>query len=165
MAGLSNEVSMYLSFPALHSWTAHNKNIPLPDIVSCIWSALKNTQEVLGMCVKLKFPYKRHAFLTAFYCVFIMFLMRKWTSSCQSYDYNDCNNYNMKPQSQACKKLFPHSGHLQIGMRAKKSTKQGALAAICLHPECGKSSSDGSSAFYSGYNHRDGYHMSSYLYW
>ena len=77
------------------------------------------------MCVKLKFPYKRHAFLTAFYCVFIMFLMSKWTSSCQSYDYNDCNNYNMKPQSQASKKLFPHSGHLQIGMRAKKSTKQG----------------------------------------
>lgn len=73
------------------------------------------------MCVKLKFPYKRHAFLTAFYCVFIMFLMRKWTSSCQSYDYNDCNNYNMKPQSQAFFSAFRSSANWNEGKKINKA--------------------------------------------
>ena len=74
-----------------------------------------------------------------YFTVFSLFIMHKWTPSCQS-SHNDCNNYGMKPQSHKpvtttttfyylkhCEKLFLHSSFMHTGVTAKKNQRSRGL--------------------------------------
>lgn len=55
----------------------------------------------------------------------------------------------LNPGARENEELFPHSGRAQIGVREKKSTKQG----VVLRAECGESSSYGNACYAGYYKH------------